>query len=270
MTVNNPLVAAIQMNSGDNLQQNLVTARRLVADAARQGAELVVLPEYFYLMPADEQARVALAQDFARGPLHALLAELAAEHGIWLLGGTLPLTGAAPGKMFNSSLLFGPDGVCRQRYDKMHLFGFDAGEHRYAEADTMSPGAQVATADTPWGPLRLSVCYDLRFPELYRQAPAPSLIAAPAAFTHATGLAHWELLLRSRAVENLAFVIAAGQCGEHPGGRRTFGHSMIIDPWGDVLAVLPDGEGCVLARLDLQRQKDLRGRLPALAHRRLN
>ncbi|WP_374537962.1 carbon-nitrogen hydrolase family protein [Chitinimonas taiwanensis] len=261
--------AAIQMHSGADLNENLAQAGYLVGEAARQGAELVALPEYFYLMPADERERVALAEDFGRGRIQQLLADLAREHGIWLLGGTVPLAGAEPGKMYNSSLLFDPSGACATRYDKMHLFGYDAGDMRYAEADTMSPGAAVATAATPWGPLRLSVCYDLRFPELYRQGPAPSLITAPAAFTHATGQAHWELLLCSRAVENLAFVIGAGQCGLHPGNKRTFGHSLIVDPWGEVLAYRADGPGVVLAELDLQRQAELRARLPALQHRRL-
>jgi len=261
--------AAIQMVSGGDLSANLTAARRLVRDAALAGAELVALPEYFYLMPEDETERVALAEPAGSGQFEAFLSELAREFGIWLLGGTIPTQSDEPGKMYNSSLLFGPDGACRQRYHKMHLFGFDNGVEHYQEADTMSAGDVVASAFTPWGALRLSVCYDLRFPELYRQSPAPTLISAPAAFTHATGEKHWELLLRARAVENLAFMIAPGQGGHHPGGRRTWGHNMIVDPWGDVLACHAEGEGMALAKLDLVYQAELRQRLPALQHRRL-
>ncbi|MFC3530947.1 carbon-nitrogen hydrolase family protein [Vogesella facilis] len=260
--------AAVQMVSGDELAANLARAEALVAEAASRGAELVALPEYFYLMPGDEQARLAIAEPFGSGPLQQRMAALAARHGVWLLAGTLPLQGSQSQRFCNSSLLYNPQGQCAARYDKIHLFGFDDGKERYAEADTMQPGEQVTSADTPWGSMRLSVCYDLRFPELYRHGPAPALISAPAAFTHTTGLAHWELLLRARAVENLAFVIAPGQGGVHPGGKRTFGHSMIVDPWGQVLACHVEGEGIALATLDLDRQQTWRTRLPALQHRR--
>ena len=262
--------AAVQMVSDDNLAANLARAEALVAEAASRGAQLVALPEYFYLMPADEQARLAIAESFSNGPLQQCMATLAARHGIWLLAGTLPIRGSQAQRFYNSSLLFNPQGQCTARYDKMHLFGFDDGKEHYAEADTMQPGDTVSSAQTPWGSMRLSVCYDLRFPELYRHGPAPALISAPAAFTHTTGLAHWELLLRARAVENLAFVIAPGQGGLHPGGKRTFGHSMIVDPWGQVLACHADGEGIALATLDLDKQQTWRMRLPALQHRRIN
>ncbi|MFC3627029.1 carbon-nitrogen hydrolase family protein [Vogesella amnigena] len=260
--------AAVQMVSGDDLAANLARAEALVAEAAGRGAQLLALPEYFYLMPADEQARLAITEPFGAGPLQQRMAALAARHGIWLLAGTLPLRGSQPQRFCNSSLLYSPQGQCAARYDKIHLFGFDDGKERYAEADTMQPGCEVTSADTPWGSMRLSVCYDLRFPELYRHGPAPAIITAPAAFTHTTGQAHWELLLRSRAVENLAFVIAPGQGGVHPGGKRTFGHSMIVDPWGQVLACHAEGEGIALATLDLDRQQTWRTRLPALQHRR--
>ena len=260
--------AAVQMVSGDDLAANLARAEALVAEAAGRGAQLVALPEYFYLMPADEQARLSITEPFGAGPLQQRMAALAARHGIWLLAGTLPLQGSQPQRFCNSSLLYSPQGQCAARYDKIHLFGFDDGNERYAEADTMQPGSEVTSADTPWGSLRLSVCYDLRFPELYRHGPVPAIITAPAAFTHTTGQAHWELLLRSRAVENLAFVIAPGQGGVHPGGKRTFGHSMIVDPWGQVLACHAEGEGIALATLDLDRQQTWRTRLPALQHRR--
>ncbi|WP_293761572.1 carbon-nitrogen hydrolase family protein [uncultured Aquitalea sp.] len=261
--------AAVQMNAGDQLDNNLARAETLVEQAAAQGATLIALPEYFYLMPADDSARLKLAEDDGDGPLQTRMASLARRLGIWLLAGTLPLRAARPDRFFNSSLLYGPNGGRVARYDKMHLFGFDDGGDRYAESDTMQAGDAVVSADTPWGAMRLSVCYDLRFPELYRALPAPTLITAPAAFTRATGQAHWELLLRARAVENLAFVIAPGQCGRHPGGRETFGHSMIVDPWGEVLARQEDGEGAAVARLEFSRQADWRQRLPALRHRRL-
>ncbi len=203
-------VAAIQMVSGDKLQANLDAASRLVAEAARRGAQLVALPEYFYLMPADEPRRVALAEPFGDGPIQRHLAGLARTHRVWLIGGTVPLQSPAPGRMYNSSLLFDPQGECAARYDKVHLFGFHHGEQHYDEAATMCAGREPVVASTPLGRLKLSVCYDLRFPEFYRLPPAPELIAAPAAFTRTTGEAHWELL-RARAVENLAYVIAAGQ-----------------------------------------------------------
>ncbi|WP_338024037.1 carbon-nitrogen hydrolase family protein [Aquitalea denitrificans] len=263
------LAAAIQMCSGDNLQHNLARAAQLVGEAAQAGARFVALPEYFYLMPADEQARLPLAEAFGNGPLQAQMASLARQYGIWLLAGTLPLQSGDTAHFHNSSLLFSPVGQCVARYDKMHLFGFRHGDEHYAEADTMQAGDQPISADTPWGSLRLSVCYDLRFPELYRQPPAPGLISAPAAFTRNTGRAHWDLLLRTRAVENLAFVIAPAQCGRHPGGKETYGYSMIVDPWGQVLACHEEGEGMALARLDLSGQTAWRARLPALQHRRL-
>lgn len=260
--------AVVQMVSGDDLAANLARAEALVAEAAERGARLIALPEYFYLMPADESARLALAEPFGCGPLQQRMAALARRHSVWLLAGTLPLAGSEPTRFFNSSLLFDPDGGYVSRYDKIHLFGFDNGVERYAEADTMQPGEQICSADTPWGSLRQSVCYDVRFPELYRRGTAPVMISVPAAFTHTTGEAHWELLLRSRAVENLAFVLAPGQGGYHPGGKRTFGHSMIIDPWGKVLARHAEGEGIAIATLDFGQQQDWRSRLPALQHRR--
>ncbi|TCP08493.1 nitrilase [Crenobacter luteus] len=263
------MAAAIQMVSGDELSANLAAAGRLVAEAAAQGARFAALPEYFYLMPEDETARIALAEPFGDGPIQRHVAALAREHGVWLLAGSVPLVSPEPGRFYNSSLLFDPQGRCAARYDKIHLFGFDDGEQRYREADTMSAGDDIVTAATPWGATRLSICYDLRFPELYRAGPAPLLITAPAAFTHTTGRAHWELLLRARAVENLAFVVAPGQGGVHPGGKRTFGHSLIVDAWGEVLACHAEGEGIALATLDFARQAAWRARLPALAHRRL-
>jgi len=261
--------AVVQLLSRDDVAANLAEARRHVEDAARQGATLVALPEYFCFIGRDETARVALAETPGDGPIQHALAALARETGVWLLGGTVPIRGADAQRAYNSSLLFDPDGVAVSRYDKLHLFSFQDGDEQHAEAETMLAGEQVVSAAGPFGSLRLSVCYDLRFPELYRAAPAPDVIAVPAAFTYTTGLAHWSLLLRARAVENQAFVLAPAQCGQHGNGWRTYGHSMIVDPWGVVLAELDQQPGVALATLDAERLRATRVRLPALAHRRL-
>jgi predicted amidohydrolase len=263
-------VAVLQMVSGDCLATNLTQAEALLRQAAAEGAEFAQLPEYFYLMPGDERARVALAAPEESHPLLAWVKDLARELHIWILAGTLPLASQEPGKMHNSSLLIDPQGGIATRYDKLHLFGFCTEQERYDEATTMSPGQAVVSHALPWGQLRLGICYDLRFPELFRLGPAPDFIALPAAFTHTTGQAHWELLLRARAVENLAFVLASAQGGDHPGGRRTFGHSMIIDPWGRILARIEEGQGMAIATLDLAAQRTLRRQLPALDHRKIS
>ncbi|TKC83647.1 carbon-nitrogen hydrolase family protein [Trinickia terrae] len=266
--------AVVQMSSTADVAQNLGEARRWVEQAAREGATLVSLPEYFCWIGNDERERVALAEPFGAGPIQRALAQLARETGVWLIGGTVPIRpergGAQEGThACNTALLFDPDGNCSARYDKIHLFSFNQGAERHAEADTMMAGQSIGTAHGPFGTLRLSVCYDLRFPELYRAAPAADVIAVPAAFTHTTGLAHWELLLRARAVENQAYVIAAGQCGTHVNGWRTFGHSMIVGPWGDVLARRDDEPGIAVARLTASSLREVRERLPVLTHKRI-
>lgn len=268
--------AVVQMSSTDDVAHNLGEARRWVEAAAREGAALVVLPEYFCWIGTDERERVALAEPFGDGPIQAALGALARETGVWLIGGTVPILpdvqaqDGSGARAYNTALLIDPQGRHAARYDKVHLFGFSDGREQHAEADTMVPGERIGHAATPFGGVRLSICYDLRFPELYRVAPAADLIAVPAAFTHTTGLAHWELLLRARAVENQAFVLAAGQCGTHPNGWRTFGHSMIVGPWGDVLACREHDEpGIALARLTREALSAVRARLPALTHRRI-
>lgn len=271
------IAAVVQMSSTDDVDENLGEARRWIETAARAGATLVALPEYFCWIGEDERRRVALAEPFGAGPIQAALATLARDTGVWLIGGTVPIapraTDVTPeaehGRAYNTALVYAPSGQCTARYDKVHLFSFEGDGERHAEGDTMLAGESIGHADTPFGALRLSVCYDLRFPELYRAAPAADLIAVPAAFTHTTGLAHWSLLLRARAVENQAFVLAAGQCGTHANGWRTFGHSMIVGPWGDVLAQCDDTPGIALARLDRAALRAVRARLPALAHRRI-
>jgi nitrilase len=271
MTMQQSITAAVvQLSSSDDVAHNLGEARRWVEQAATQGATLISLPEYFCFIGQDEMARVALAEQPGDGPIQQALAQLARDTGAWLLGGTVPLRGKETGRAYNSSLLFDPQGNVAARYDKLHLFSFDDGIEHHAEADTMIPGEQVVTAEGPFGNLRLSVCYDLRFPELFRAGPAADLLAVPAAFTHTTGLAHWELLLRARATENQAFVLAAGQCGTHVNGWRTFGHSLIVGPWGEVLAKLDEQPGVAVARLDAELLQQTRKRLPVLQHRRLS
>jgi predicted amidohydrolase len=268
-------VAALQMVSTPRVDDNLQRARELAAQAAREGAALMVLPEYFCLMGLRDHDKLTHAEAEGAGPVQSALAGIARDCGAWLIGGTLPLR--IPGRddrVHNTTLVFGPDGRRAARYDKIHLFRFDDGERRYDEATTLQAGTQPRSFDAasgsgePWR-VGLSICYDLRFPELYRALMQPpcDLVAVPSAFTYPTGLAHWELLLRARAVENQCYVVASAQGGLHENGRRTYGHSMIIDPWGTVLAVRPEGEGVVVAEMARSRLDDVRRQLPALAHR---
>lgn len=268
-------IAAVQMVATPRVADNLARARSLCEEAAGRGAELIALPEYFCLMGLREQDKLAIAEPAGDGPIQRHLAETARTLGVWLVGGTLPLV--VPGDAqhaFNASLVFDPQGRQVARYDKIHLFRFDDGERRYDEAVSLRAGTQpVAWQAEPHEgpPLRvgLSVCYDLRFPELYRRLSTPplDLIVVPAAFTYPTGEAHWELLLRARAVENQCHVLASAQGGLHENGRRTWGHSMVIDPWGRVLDVLAEGEGVVVAELDRTATQRIRTQLPALEHR---
>ena len=262
-------VAAIQMVSTPNVMENLATADALLAEAAAGGAVLAALPEYFAIMGQCDQDKVGVREQAGQGPIQDFLATAARRHGLWIVGGTVPMACADPGRVRNTCLVFDPAGALRARYDKIHLFGFRRGSEQFEESRTIEAGTQVVALDTPWGRWGLSVCYDLRFPELYRAMQTPDLIFAPAAFTDTTGRAHWELLLRTRAVENLAYVIAPGQGGRHASGRETFGSSMIVDPWGEVLACLPKGPGCVIAEVDPGRLADWRLSLPALEHRTL-
>ncbi len=268
-------IAAVQMVSVADPQRNLRRAAELIAQAAAQGAELVALPEYFCLMGHKERDKIALAERPGDGPMQQQLAEIAARHGLWLIAGTLPLQVEGDAEhVYNSSLVYGPDGRQAARYDKIHLFRFDDGHHRYDEAVSLLAGQQPVAFDATLrsgATLRvgLSICYDLRFPELYRALMSPpcDLLVVPAAFTHATGEAHWELLLRARAVENQSHVLASAQGGWHENGRRTWGHSLVCDPWGRLLADLPEGDGVVCAELDLDRARQIRTQLPALEHR---
>ena len=260
-------IAAIQMISTPDVAENTATARRLVSRAAQEGAGLVLLPEYWPIFGMHENDKLAVAEQPGAGPIQEAMASMAREFGIWLVGGTMPLVAPEPGKVLNTLLAYGPDGGCAARYDKIHLFGFTRGEESYNESRTIAPGREIQTLETPLGRVGLSVCYDLRFPELYRAMGRCNLIVVPSAFTWTTGQAHWEILLRARAIENQCYVLAAAQGGRHPNGRRTWGHSMLVDPWGEVKAVLPEGEGVVCGDFDAGALDTVRANLPALNHR---
>ena len=259
------------MVSAAELGANLAVAGRLVAEAAAQGARLAALPENFYLIGRHESDKVALREPDGRGPIQDFLADAARRHRVWLLGGTVPIESTDERRILSASLLYDDSGRRVARYDKMHLFRFDGGEReRYDEARTLAPGAGAVAVASPFGRLALSICYDVRYPELYRSLGEFDIMFVPSAFTVPTGRAHWEILLRARAVENQAYVVAPAQGGSHQSGRRTYGHTMIVDPWGEVLACRPDGEGVVLADIDGERIREVRAALPALGNRRLN
>ena len=287
-------VAGVQMVSTTSVEQNLRDAAELVKEAADGGAKLVALPEYFCLMARRDTDKIAVRESDGAGPIQDFLAQQACTHRIWLVGGTVPLTvsqsdgrGAAPSssrapaggggepipdRVKNSVLVYGPSGERIARYDKIHLFRFTKGAEDYDEARTIAPGGEVANFELSDGSgvrlrVGLSVCYDLRFPELYRALSKPDLILVPSAFTATTGRAHWEVLLRARAIENLAYVLAPAQGGKHENGRSTFGHTMLVDPWGTVVASRADGAGVVFGAVDPQLIADSRASLPALEHR---
>lgn len=264
-------VAAIQMVSGTSLPANLLAARALLRRAAQEGAELAVLPEYFCVMGQRDTDKLALRESPGGGAVQDFLASTARELGLWIAGGTLPLVAADDHHVRNTHLVYSPAGECVARYDKIHLFRFDNGREQYDESRVIEAGQapvafELRARDGQAWRVGLSVCYDLRFPELYRALRADVLLV-PSAFTHTTGQAHWETLLRARAIENLAYVVAPAQGGHHENGRRTWGHSMLVDPWGGVLACQPEGEAVVMATLDAAHLARVRAQLPALAHR---
>jgi deaminated glutathione amidase len=262
-------LAAIQMVSTPDPAENMKSAALRIAEAAAAGASIVLLPEYWPLLGFADTDKLAHAEHPGQGPLQAFMSAQAREHGIWLLGGTLPLVSAEPGKVLNTLLAYGPDGQQMARYDKIHLFGFSRGQETYDESRTILAGDEPAVLEMSGLRIGLSVCYDLRFPELYRAMGHCDLMVVPAAFTYTTGRAHWEILLRARAIENQCYVLAAAQGGKHVNGRRTWGHSMLVDPWGEVLVELPEGEGVVLGDIDAAQLEGVRASLPALKHRRL-
>jgi len=271
--ISRPIVAAVQMASSPDPSANLLEAERLVRQAADSGAGLVVLPENFAFMGRVEQDLVALCEHDGDGRLQSFLARIAARYGVWLVGGTIPLVAKDADRVRAACLVLNERGERVARYDKIHLFDVDVpgADERYRESSTVEPGEQVIVVDSPFARLGVAVCYDLRFPEMFRQMldSGVELLAIPAAFTANTGKAHWEPLLRARAIENLAYVIAADQGGYHINGRETHGHSMIVDPWGSVLSRLPGGSGCVCCPLDMDFQSSVRSKFPVIEHRRL-
>ena len=265
-------IAAIQMVSGPRVEDNLAAAGRLLAEAAGQGCEFAVLPENFCLMAGSDAAKLAVREAPGAGPVQDFLAATARRLGLWIVGGTLPLRASDDQHLHNTSLAYSPQGECVARYDKIHLFKFENGREQYDESRVIEAGGApqsftLASRDGHAWRVGLSVCYDLRFPELYRGLGA-DLLLVPSAFTLTTGQAHWEVLLRARAIENLAYVCAPAQGGKHENGRRTWGHSMVVDPWGELVAQRADeGAGVVLADLDIARIAQVRQQLPALDHR---
>lgn len=266
-------VASIQMVSSADLKENLATASRLIKAAAATGAQLITLPEYFCLMGLKDTDKVLARENVGSGPIQEQLAALAKEHGIFLVAGTIPLVAKDLNKVLNSTLVFDPNGLSVGRYDKIHLFGFQTKTERYQESETIEAGdipgiIKISVNQETWT-LGLSICYDLRFPELYRALGQVDCHIIPAAFTYTTGKDHWEILLRARAIENQCYVLASAQGGAHQNQRRTWGHSMLIDPWGQVLADLPEGEGFISGVLSKEKLNEVRSQLPALAHRKL-
>lgn len=276
------IVSAIQMVSTTNLQVNIARAHELLRAAAKAGAELAVLPEYFCLLGHRDTDKLGIQEVSGVGVVQHFLGQSAAELGLWIVGGTVPLSlhqgataSADPaGRIYNSTLVYAPDGQCVARYDKIHLFRFDNGQERYDESRVLAPGLEptvfdLASRDGHVWRVGLSICYDLRFPELYRAhaRAGADLLLVPSAFTHTTGQAHWEVLLRARAIENLAYVVAPAQGGLHENTRRTWGHTMVIDPWGAVLAERAEGAAVVTAELTFDRVASCRAQLPALNHR---
>lgn len=272
-------IAALQMVSTPDVSRNLQQAAELLAQAAAAGARVAGLPEYFCLIGRRDDDKLTHAEAEGRGPIQDFLLEQAQRHGLWIIGGTAPVASPRAGRVYNRSLVAGPDGRFLAHYDKVHLFRFDNGREAYDEGRVLLQGDEPRAVTLPTEPalrLGLSVCYDLRFPELYRQLsfgepgqPPCDLIAVPSAFTHTTGQAHWEVLLRARAIENQCYVMAPAQGGLHENGRRTWGHTLVIDPWGEILACVEEGPGMAVADIDPQRLATVRAQLPALQHRRL-
>ncbi len=265
--------AAIQMTSSRDVRQNLAEAGRLIASAAAQGAQLVVLPENFSFMGSTDVERSAAVERPGDGPAQAFLAETSERHALWIVGGTIPIRDDGAQRASQRSLLFGPDGREAARYDKIHLFDVNIPgreSERYLESAASIAGERVVSAATPLARIGMTVCYDIRFPALFHRLSVlgADVLVVPAAFTVPTGEVHWKPLLQARAIESLVYVVASGQTGEHAGGRKTYGHSMIIGPWGEVLAELPAGPGVVCADLDMIRLEQLREKFPVIEHRR--
>jgi nitrilase len=254
-------IAAIQMVSGAELAPNLAAAERLIAAAAAAGARLAALPENFYIIGRHEGDKVKLREPDGSGPVQQFLSEISRKHKLWIVAGTVPICAEDEKRVRGACLVYDDAGKRVARYDKMHLFRFKNEKEEYDETRTVEPGSRPLAIASPFGRLALSVCYDVRFPELYRGLGEFDVMFVPSAFTVPTGMAHWETLLRARAIENKAYVVAPAQGGTHAGGRRTYGHTMIVDPWGEILGMQEEGEGLVVAEIDLERIKDIRRRL---------
>lgn len=265
-------VACIQMTSTQDVAQNLAETKKLIQKACDEGAKLIVLPENFAIMGLDAADKVNCKEEFGKGRIQDFLKNEASENRIWLVGGTIPLAAPNQQKVYAACLVYNDQGQCVARYDKIHLFDVTIPESKesHSESNTIVPGQDVVVIDTPFGKLGIAVCYDLRFPELFRlmQIKGAEIVALPAAFTQATGLAHWEVLIRARAIENQIYMLAAAQTGEHPNHRKTYGHSMIANPWGEVKASLPIAIGALTADIDLKFLHQLRGDFPVLQHRK--
>ena len=271
--MNQNCVAAIQMASGPNVNANLLEAERLIARAVNEGAGMVVLPENFAIMGMNEQDKVAVREQDGDGPIQEFLAQQAVKHGIWVVGGTIPMVASTPTKVRAVCLVYNDAGECVARYDKVHLFdvSLEGGVEQYTESETIESGEEVVVIDSPFGRMGLAVCYDLRFPEMFRKMldQDMELVVLPSAFTAITGRAHWEVLVRARAIENLCYVVAAAQGGYHVNGRETHGDSMVVSPWGAVIDRLARGSGVVIADIDRDQLASIRRSLPAISHRRI-
>lgn len=272
-------VAAIQMISGLSVEANLAAAAQLIAQATAQGAKLIVLPEYFAMLDSTQLVAVGKKEADANGPIRSFVAQQAQKHKVWIIAGTLPTVTSFDGqentdnKIYAASFVYDDNGREVARYDKIHLFDVtvDDNQSTYNESKAACAGERVVTVDTPVGKVGLAVCYDVRFPELFRQLrmQGADLFVLPSAFTEVTGKAHWEALIRARAIENFCYMIAAGQGGVHENHRRTFGDSMIVDSWGNVINRLAKGVGVVIGDIDLAKQTDIRKKMPVHEHQRL-
>lgn len=265
-------VACVQMTSGTDVAANLSAAKLLIQQAVDQGAGLILLPENFALMGQDVMDKIKHRETFQQGPIQDFLKELAYIHRVWIVGGTIPIATKDQQKIRAACLVYNDQGKCVARYDKMHLFDVKVNEESHHESKTIEHGEDTAVLETPFGKLGLAICYDVRFPEMFRSMhnKGVEIIALPSAFTYATGAAHWEILVRARAIENLSYVIAAAQTGTHENGRKTYGHSMIVNPWGEVKAFLSQGTGVIVAEIRLDYLRQVRKEFPALSHRRID
>ena len=266
-------LASIQMVSSSTLESNLKNARHLIEQAAGAGAQLIVLPEYFCLLGQTDRQKLTIQEPYGDGPIQEFLARVAKQFQVYLVAGTIPLSTDNPERVYNTTLVFNPVGKVISRYDKIHLFSFNKGNESYNESNTLEKGLipqsfTIQENNHNWH-FGLSICYDIRFPELYRAIGTVDCHLVPAAFTYTTGSAHWEVLLRARAIENQSYVLASAQGGTHDNGRKTWGHSMFINPWGEIIHQLKDGEGFILGELNRQSIDDVRANLPALNHRTL-